>query len=143
MIGAPLGGRIADRVRRSTVIVAFGLAQVPCYAIYGLLNGYVVCIMLFGLHGAIYALMQPAVDATLAAGRIPGRDVLPGAQAREPSQVRGEAQAVLMRRRDWYLALAQRAFPELLGPRRQHWLRALGASEARACSTSPPRQAGR
>jgi MFS family permease len=67
MIGAPLGGRIADRTRRSTVIVAFGLAQVPCYAIYGLLNGYVACIVIFGLHGAVYALMQPAVDATLAA----------------------------------------------------------------------------
>lgn len=71
MIGAPLGGRIADRARRSTVIVAFGLAQVPCYAIYGLLNGYVVCIALFGVHGAIYALMQPAVDATLAASSPP------------------------------------------------------------------------
>ena len=67
IVGAPVGGRIADRARRSTVILVFGLAQVPCYAIYGLLNGFVVGIIVFGVHGAVYALMQPAVDATLAA----------------------------------------------------------------------------
>ncbi|MDB5058510.1 MAG: hypothetical protein JWO59_1982, partial [Chloroflexi bacterium] len=38
IVGAPIGGRLADRRRRSTIIFAFGLAQVPMYATYGLLN---------------------------------------------------------------------------------------------------------
>src|SRR5437868_1262701 len=36
IIMSPIGGRIADRKRRSMLILIFGLAQVPLYIIYGL-----------------------------------------------------------------------------------------------------------
>jgi len=71
IVGAPLGGRLADWARRSSLIVAFGLAQVPMYAAYGLQSAVAPVILIFGLHGAVYALMQPAVDATLAAASPP------------------------------------------------------------------------
>jgi MFS family permease len=71
IVGAPLGGRFADRSRRSRLILVFGLAQAPIYAVYGLLNATLPAILLFALHGGIYALMQPAVDATLAAASPP------------------------------------------------------------------------
>jgi MFS family permease len=71
IVGAPLGGRFADRARRSNLILVFGLAQAPIYAAYGLMSATVPAILLFGLHGGIYALMQPAVDATLAAASPP------------------------------------------------------------------------
>lgn len=68
---SPLGGRLADRRRRSSLILVFGLAQVPLYTGYGLLTTLVPVIILFGVHGFVYALMQPAVDATLAAASPP------------------------------------------------------------------------
>lgn len=71
ILASPLGGRFADRWRRSGLILAFGLAQVPIYAAYGLLTALVPVIVLFGVHGLVYALMQPAVDATLAAASPP------------------------------------------------------------------------
>ena len=71
IIASPFGGQLADRVRRSGLIVAFGLAQVPLYAAYGLLTALAPIIVLFAVHGAVYALMQPAVDATLAAASPP------------------------------------------------------------------------
>ena len=71
IIGSPLGGRLADRVRRSALIIGFGLAQVPAYTAYGLLSALAPIIVIFGLHGAVYALMQPSVDATLAAASPP------------------------------------------------------------------------
>lgn len=71
IIGSPLGGQLADRVRRSTLIIGFGLAQVPAYASYGLLTALAPLIVIFGLHGAVYAFMQPSVDATLAAASPP------------------------------------------------------------------------
>ncbi len=71
IVASPLGGRLADRARRSGLILVFGLAQVPCYAAYGLLGAIAPVILVFGLHGAVYALMQPAVDATLASSSPP------------------------------------------------------------------------
>jgi MFS family permease len=66
MVAAPIGGRLADRRRRSAVIVAFGLAQSAMYATYGSLSWWVPVVIVFGLHGLVYALMSPSVDATLA-----------------------------------------------------------------------------
>jgi MFS family permease len=67
ILGSPIGGRMADRARRSTLILGFGLAQVGAYIAYGSLSSIAPIIVIFGLHGAAYALMQPSVDATLAA----------------------------------------------------------------------------
>jgi len=67
---SPVGGRIADRVRRSSLILALGAAQVPIYITYGLLDVAWPVLALGLLHGAIYALMQPAVDAHLAASSV-------------------------------------------------------------------------
>jgi MFS family permease len=63
---SPISGRIADRVRRSSIILIFGLAQVPIYLIYGLANAAIFVVVLFAIHGAIYAFVQPAVDAHVA-----------------------------------------------------------------------------
>lgn len=71
MIVSPIGGRIADHVRRSRMILTFGLAQLPIYATYGLLNTAWVVVIIFGLHGLVYSLAQPAVDAFLAASSPP------------------------------------------------------------------------
>lgn len=65
---SPLGGRWADRVRRrSTLMLTFGAAQVPIYFVYGILETAWPVAALGLLHGAIYALMQPAIDAHVAA----------------------------------------------------------------------------
>lgn len=66
MLLSPIGGRIADRVRRSWLIFIFGLAQVPLYITYGLMNVALVVVGLFALHGLVYAFIQPAVDAHVA-----------------------------------------------------------------------------
>ena len=63
---APLGGRLADRKRRSMLILIFGLAQVPLYTAYGLVTMMLSIIILFIIHGAVYAFIQPAVDAHVA-----------------------------------------------------------------------------
>ncbi|HYP20110.1 MAG TPA: MFS transporter, partial [Chloroflexia bacterium] len=65
---SPVGGRWADRVRRrSSLMLAFGAAQVPIYFVYGILETAWPVAALGLLHGAIYALMQPAIDAHVAA----------------------------------------------------------------------------
>jgi MFS family permease len=64
---SPLGGRIADRVRRSWLMLIMGGVQVPIYIVYGLLDEAWPVVALGLLHGAVYAMMQPAVDAHLAA----------------------------------------------------------------------------
>ena len=64
---APTAGRIADRRRRSTMILIFGLAQVPLYFMYGLSNLFVLVAVLAAIHGTIYVFIQPAVDAHVAA----------------------------------------------------------------------------
>lgn len=72
IITSPIGGRIADRRRRSTMILIFGLVQVPLYIIYGLANSELLVIVFFAIHGVIYSFMQPAVDAHVASSTIPG-----------------------------------------------------------------------
>jgi MFS family permease len=76
---SPIGGRIADRRRRSALILVFGLAQVPLYVSYGLARSAWLVVGLFAVHALVYALIQPAVDAHVAAaspvqsrGRIQG-----------------------------------------------------------------------
>ncbi|MDQ2743849.1 MAG: MFS transporter [Chloroflexota bacterium] len=71
MIVSPIGGRIADRVRRSHLILIFGLAQVPFYVAYGLLTQLAIVIIAIGLHSAVYSLTMPAVDAYLASASPP------------------------------------------------------------------------
>lgn len=71
MLCSPLGGRLADRRRRSLLILVFGLAQVPIYTAYGLVTAIGPVIAIFLIHGAIYSFVQPAVDATLAAASPP------------------------------------------------------------------------
>jgi MFS family permease len=64
---SPVGGRVADRRRRSALILCFGLAQVPFYVVYGLANAAWLIVALFALHAVVYAFIAPAVDAHLAA----------------------------------------------------------------------------
>jgi MFS family permease len=64
---SPLGGRVADRRRRSVLILLFGLAQVPFYVVYGLANAAWLIVALFALHAVVYAFIGPAVDAHVAA----------------------------------------------------------------------------
>jgi MFS family permease len=58
---------MADRWRRSWLILIFGLAQVPIYLAYGSANMAIIVVVLYGVHGAVYAFMQPALDAHVAA----------------------------------------------------------------------------
>jgi MFS family permease len=66
IICSPLGGRLADRKRRSLLIAIFGLAQVPIYLLYGLASMIIFVVVLFAIHGTFYAFIQPAVDAHVA-----------------------------------------------------------------------------
>jgi MFS family permease len=66
VILSPIGGRVADRRRRSLLILIFGLAQVPIYIVYGLTTQLIVVIVLFAIHGTVYAFIQPAVDSHVA-----------------------------------------------------------------------------
>ena len=66
IITSPFGGRLADRRRRSSLILIFGLAQVPFYVYYGLASAAIIVVIVFALHGIAYSLMQPAIDAHLA-----------------------------------------------------------------------------
>lgn len=67
MLLSPFAGRLADRVRRSRLILVFGLAQVPIYVVYGFLNEAWPLLVLSVFHGTLFAFVQPAVDAHLAA----------------------------------------------------------------------------
>ncbi len=67
IISAPFGGRLADRRRRSTLILIFGMAQVPLYFVYGLASVVITVIIAFAIHGIIYSFTVPAIDAHLAA----------------------------------------------------------------------------
>jgi len=65
---SPFSGRLADHVRyRGWPILIFGLAQVPLYIIYGFASTALVVIIFFAIHGVVYAFIQPAVDAHVAA----------------------------------------------------------------------------
>ncbi len=66
VVVAPFGGRIADRSRRSRLILIFGLAQVPVYVVYGLATTAWLVVGFFAVHGVLYACIQPAVDAHVA-----------------------------------------------------------------------------
>ena len=66
IILAPIAGRLADRRRRSGIILLCGLTQVPFYFIYGFSNWFWLVAGLFLLHGTVYAFMQPAVDSHVA-----------------------------------------------------------------------------
>ena len=72
IVVAPFGGRVADRRRRSILILIFGLVQVPIYFIYGLANTLLIVVVFFIIHGVVYSMMEPAVDAHLANSTIPG-----------------------------------------------------------------------
>ncbi len=72
MLLSPFTGRVADRKRRSTLILIFGLAQVPLYITYGLANTALLVVIIFGIHGIVYAFIQPAVDASVAAASLSG-----------------------------------------------------------------------
>lgn len=63
---APWAGKLADRRRRSNMILLFGLAQVPLYVAYGLSNSFWLLLVLFVLHGTCWIFVQPAVDSHLA-----------------------------------------------------------------------------
>lgn len=63
---SPFGGRVADRRRRSWLILIGGLAQVPLYIIYGLASAALVIVALFAVQGCFYAFVQPAVDSHVA-----------------------------------------------------------------------------
>lgn len=67
MLLAPVGGRVADRRRRSWLILIGGLGQVPLYAVYGLTTAIIVVIFSFAIQGVFYAFIQPAVDSSVAA----------------------------------------------------------------------------
>lgn len=72
IIVAPFGGRVADRRRRSSLILIFGLVQVPIYVIYGLANTILIVVVFFIIHGVVYSMMEPAVDAHVANSTIAG-----------------------------------------------------------------------
>ncbi len=63
---APFAGRLADLRRRSTMILLFGLAQIPIYLVYGLSTWFFVIVAFFVVHGTFYAFIQPAVDSHVA-----------------------------------------------------------------------------
>lgn len=63
---APFGGRLADRHRRSWIIFICGLIQVPIYITYGLVNSALIVVVIYGIHSAVYAFIQPAIDAHVA-----------------------------------------------------------------------------
>ena len=63
---APFTGKLADRRRRSTLILLFGFVQVPIYIAYGLSNTFWLLLPLFVVHGTFWIFVQPAVDSHLA-----------------------------------------------------------------------------
>lgn len=71
IISAPFGGRLADRRRRSTLILIFGIAQVPLYFIYGFASVVITVIIAFAIHGIVYSFTVPAIDAHLAVSSTP------------------------------------------------------------------------
>lgn len=66
LLGA-IGGRVADRVSRKWLILLFGLGQVPLYIGYGLANNTIQVLVLFIIHGILYAFIIPAMDSHIAA----------------------------------------------------------------------------
>lgn len=72
-IVTPIGGRLADRYRRSTLILVCGLAQVPIYLIYAAASSIFVVMAFFAIQACLYAVVSPAVDAHVARSSPSGR----------------------------------------------------------------------
>jgi MFS family permease len=66
MLLSPFSGRVADRRRRSWLILIGGLAQVPLYFAYGLISAIFFIVALFAVQSCFYAFVQPAVDSHVA-----------------------------------------------------------------------------
>ncbi|MBO0779046.1 MAG: hypothetical protein J2P37_09495, partial [Ktedonobacteraceae bacterium] len=61
------------------IILTCGLIQIPIYIAYGLANIALIVVVLYAIHSAVYAFIQPAIDAHVASssnsemrGRIQG-----------------------------------------------------------------------
>jgi MFS family permease len=66
VIVSPLGGRLADRKRRSALVLVGGLGQVPAYVVYILSTTMLPVMVFFGVQACLYAVVSPAVDSHLA-----------------------------------------------------------------------------
>jgi MFS family permease len=63
---APFGGHLADRYRRSVLILGGGLAQVPIYLVYAGARSIYPVMAFFAVQACLYAVISPAVDAHVA-----------------------------------------------------------------------------
>jgi MFS family permease len=63
---APFGGWLADRYRRSALILLCGLAQVPIYIVYAGATSIYIVMAFFAIQACLYAVVSPAVDAHVA-----------------------------------------------------------------------------
>jgi MFS family permease len=79
VIVSPIGGRLADRKRRSTLVLLGGLGQLPAYAVYIQSTSMLPVILFFGIQACLYAIVSPAVDSHLAKS--------------SPARARGRAQS--------------------------------------------------
>ena len=62
----PFGGRLADRKRKSTLVLLGGLGQVPAYLVYIVSTTMLPVTIFFGVQACLYAIISPAVDSHVA-----------------------------------------------------------------------------